>query len=262
MKLDLLEHHPSCEAHPTPVLFVHGSWHAAWCWENFLPYFAEHGYHAYALSLRGHGNSEGYEKLRWLSAARDYVADVAQIVQRLDAPPVIVGHSMGGYILQKYLETNTLPAGVLLASMPVMGTLRFGYRYALRHPWPFIKAHLSLNPWHMVATTALSKDTFFSDNMPDPETARHFSRLSGESFLAELEMMGLAPPRPNRVDTPLLVLAAEKDRVFSIAEEQATAQAYHTKAEVFQHMAHDMMLEAGWQKVAGRILDWLKERGL
>jgi pimeloyl-ACP methyl ester carboxylesterase len=39
------------ETRPAPILFVHGAWHAAWCWENFLPYFAQQGYAAYAISL-------------------------------------------------------------------------------------------------------------------------------------------------------------------------------------------------------------------
>ena len=44
----------------SPIFFVHEAWHAAWCWENFLPYFANRGYAAYAVSLRGHGTSEGH----------------------------------------------------------------------------------------------------------------------------------------------------------------------------------------------------------
>ena len=66
--------------HKAPVLFVHCAWHGAWCWENFLPYFARQGYAAHALSLRGHGTSEGRERIRWHSAANDYVADVTRIV--------------------------------------------------------------------------------------------------------------------------------------------------------------------------------------
>ena len=60
----------------------------------------------------------------------------------------------------------------------------------------------------------------------------------------------------------MLVLAAENDRVFSLAEERATAKAYNTEAYIFLKMAHDMMLEPGWQKVADKILDWLAARGL
>lgn len=44
-----------------------------------------------------------------------------------------------------------------------------------------------------------------------------------------------------------------------VAEAQATARAYRTEAEVFPNMAHDMMLEPGWRKVAERIVAWLQE---
>jgi alpha-beta hydrolase superfamily lysophospholipase len=40
------------------------------------------------------------------------------------------------------------------------------------------------------------------------------------------------------------------------------ARAYNTTVEIFPDMAHDMMLEPDWQKVADRILGWLTERGL
>jgi hypothetical protein len=40
------------------------------------------------------------------------------------------------------------------------------------------------------------------------------------------------------------------------------ARAYGTQAEFFPNMAHNMMLEAGWQSVADRMLAWLDEREL
>ncbi|MBN1137273.1 MAG: alpha/beta hydrolase, partial [Anaerolineae bacterium] len=62
--------------------------------------------------------------------------------------------------------------------------------------------------------------------------------------------------------TPLLVLGAADDRLISPSEVEATAQAYGVRAEFFPNMAHDMMLEDGWQMVADRILGWLDEQGL
>ncbi len=53
MHLEVIAREPKANAHPTPLLFVHGMWHAALCWpEHFLPYFAELGYKSYALSLQ------------------------------------------------------------------------------------------------------------------------------------------------------------------------------------------------------------------
>jgi pimeloyl-ACP methyl ester carboxylesterase len=247
---------------PSPILFVHGAWHAAWCWENFLPYFADRGYGAYAVSLRGHGASEGRDRIRWHSAAHDYVADLAQVIETLPQPPILVGHSMGGYVVQKYLETHQGAAGILLASLPVSGLLGFAVRFGLRHPWPLLKSQLLFNTWHLIGTPELAQEAFFSPEMSVEEVDRHFARLQPESFRVTFETALLNLPRADQVKTPMLVLAAGNDRVFSVAEAEATAIAYGTEAVVFPGMAHDMMLEANWRQVADGMLGWLRERGL
>jgi pimeloyl-ACP methyl ester carboxylesterase len=261
MQLEVISHVEHV-TRPNPVLFIHGAWHAAWCWENFLPYFAARGYASYAVSLRGHGASEGRNRIRWHSAAHSYVDDVAQVIRSLGKPPILVGHSMGGYVVQKYLETHSAAAGILLASIPVSGIFNFVIRYGSRHPWQFLKSLLLLNPWHMVETPALTQETFFSPQLTAEEISRHFERLQSESFKMVLETMFLNLPRPNIVKTPVHILGAANDQVFTVTEQQATAKAYGTEAVIFSDMAHDMMLEPNWRQVADRILSCLRERGL
>jgi len=60
----------------------------------------------------------------------------------------------------------------------------------------------------------------------------------------------------------MLILGAENDTIFARAEIETTARAYNAQIEFFPDTAHDMMLEADWQKVAERIIAWLKEMGL
>jgi alpha-beta hydrolase superfamily lysophospholipase len=261
MKLEVITAEAVSEARPTPILFVHGMWHGAWCWaEHFLPYFAGQGYTAHALSVRGHGDSEGRERLRWTSLA-DYVADVAQVAGGLPRPPVLVGHSMGGAIVQKYLESHQAPAAVLLAAVPPKGVIPATVRFAARHPLAFLKANLTLSMWPVVGTPALCKEFLFAASIADGELAAHFARLQDESYRAYWDMMILNLPHPRRVQTPMLVLGATDDMAVSRREVEATARAYGVPAEFFD-MAHDMMLEPGWQAVADRILGWLGERGL
>src|SRR5882757_8649207 len=103
MRLELISHVPDPALHRTPILFLHGAWHGAWCWEdNFLPYFAQQGFAAHAMSLRAHGLSDGRPHLRWISVD-DYVTDLVQVVKALPQTPIIVAHALGAYVLQKYL---------------------------------------------------------------------------------------------------------------------------------------------------------------
>jgi pimeloyl-ACP methyl ester carboxylesterase len=262
MRLELISREPSTRRSATPLLFVHGAWHAAWCWdEHFLTHFAQEGFAAHALSLRGHGASEGRERLRWARLA-DYVADVAQVVDRLGQPPVLVGHSMGGAVVQKYLETHVAPAGVLVASMPPAGVLAATLRLVRRHPILVARANLRLDMSAVVSAPDLVREVLFSSSLPEEEVRTYADRLERESYLAFLDMLGLDLPRPTRVTTPLLVLGAARDALFRVSDVEATAQAYRTDPVIFPDMGHDMMLDAGWKGVADRIVAWLGERRL
>lgn len=266
MQLELIHRSANTPVKPPPILFVHGAWHAAWCWdEYFLPYFAKKGYNVYALSLRGHGQSEG--RVRWASIA-NYVSDVASVADQLEAKhgkrPVVVGHSMGGFVVQHYLGKYSAPAGMLLASIPPRGFLPPFLRFIRHHPFAALKTLLLLNPYYMVNTLELSQKLFFSPSPPFPRDRlkRYFSLIQPESFRVAVDTQLLALPNPRKVTVPMLVLGAENDQVFTQHEVRQTAKAYRTSAEFFPNMAHDMMLELDWQAVADRMLAWLSEQKL
>jgi pimeloyl-ACP methyl ester carboxylesterase len=262
MKLEIISKHPKGEAKATPLLFVHGASLAAWCWDvHFLDFFASHGYSAHAVSLRGHGKSEGREKLKWFRVS-EYVQDVENAVGQLPSPPVLIGHSMGGLVVQKYLEKHQPPAAVLMASVPVAGILASTLRAAWRHPFIFTKANLKMSFQTMIGTPALANETHYSEGLTEEVMLSYFNQIQEESFMAFQDMLALCLPKPAKLKTPLLVLGAKLDYLFKPNEIQATAKAYGVQAEIFENMAHNMMLEARWQIVAERILGWLKEREL
>ena len=103
--LEMIDKGTVTHSHPFPMLFVHGVFHAAWCWDaNFLDFFAERGFRAVAVSLRGYGASPLSEQPLNSVTIADYVDDVRTTVETLDAEPVLVGHSYGGLVVQKYLD--------------------------------------------------------------------------------------------------------------------------------------------------------------
>ena len=261
--LEVIDKGSSSDAHPVPLLFVHGAWHGAWCWdEYFLDFFADRGYRALAVSLRGHGNSPTPRSLRACSIA-DYVDDVKSVADDLPARPVVIGHSMGGLVVQKYLESNTAPAGVLVAAIPVRGGGPAVLRYTRRHPWRALKGALTGYTMHNLDTPARARESMFSPRTPESEVARYVARFQPESQrVLYLDQTFRALPRPEKVSTPLLVLGAERDGVFTPAEVRATAAAYGTVAEIFPDMGHDMMIEPAWDAVAERIHTWLQKRAL
>ena len=259
--LELIDKGSCSDAHPTPLLFVHGGWHAAWCWgDYFLDYFADAGFRAVAVNLRGHGGSTLSKPLKSCSIA-DYVEDVGTAAAMLGIDPVLIGHSMGGFVVQKYLEDRRAPAAVLMASMPSRAAQRtaVALRIMRRHPWVTVRAYTVGGPADLVNTPRLTREHFFSTHTPEPVVEACAARLQAESSRAG----GLfVLSKPERVTTPLLVLGGEDDRAVTNDQHRATARAYGTQAEFFPDMGHNMMLEPGWQAVAERIDNWLGGQGL
>jgi len=258
MNLDVISKYPVENQQPTPLLFIHGALHGAWCWDaRFLDFFAQRGYASHAVNLRGHGKSEGRAGLRWTRIA-DFVDDVAQTVEQLPNPPILIGHSMGGFIIQKYLEGHTAPAAVLLSSP--FGLLPVALKTARRHPLVFAKLSLTLSLYPLVATPALAREAFFSDDLPEDELRAYWEQMQDDAYLAYLDMVALDRPKPEKVTTPMLVLGAGRDNMLSPRDIEATARAYNTHAEIIPDVAHDSMLDPRWQSVAERILVWLNEQ--
>jgi hypothetical protein len=168
---------------------------------------------------------------------------------------------MGGFVVQKYLESRDAPAGVLIASIPQRGTFGLTMRVMRRHPWLTTKGLLTGDSLPLVGTPELARESFFSPRVPESDVARYAARLNGESRRVALDVL-FNLPRPKRVTTPLLVLGAECDRSILPNEVRVTARAYRTEAEMFPEMGHDMMLEPGWADVAERIHIWLGTRDL
>jgi pimeloyl-ACP methyl ester carboxylesterase len=260
VKLEILSKYPANNQHPTPLLFIHGTLCAASCWDvHFLDYFAQHGFASHAVNLRGHGNSEGRGRLRWTRIA-DFVEDVTNAVRQLPSPPILIGHSMGGFITQKYLEDHDAPAAVLLSSPSPAGLLPTAIRNARRHPWVFAKVSLTFSLLPFIATPQLAGEAFLSKDLRDEEVLRYWRQMQDDSFMAFLDMVALDLPKPAKVKTPLLVLGVARDNMIAPREIEATARAYNTQAEIIPDVAHNSMLDPRWQTVADRILAWLDER--
>jgi pimeloyl-ACP methyl ester carboxylesterase len=260
--LELITREPDGPQVGAPILLVHGAWHGAWAWEEtFLPYLASRGRRVLAVSLRGHGKSPLRGSLRRVRI-RDYVDDVRRTVAAIEPAPVIVGHSMGGLVVQKLLEAPQAPAAVLLGSVPPRGPWGASFRVARRMPLTFLRANLTLSLYPLVATPSRARTVLFSRGTPVATVEGVAPRLQDESYLAYLDMLLFARPDPRKVRTPILVIGGSDDLLFPPRDARVTAKAYGTEARIIPDTGHDAMLEPRWQEAAAAMLAWLAERGV
>jgi len=244
-----------------PLLFVHGAFVGAWCWEeHFLPWFAGRGWAVHAVSFSGHGGSPGRDELDSLGLNR-YVADIAGVVATLPAPPILIGHSMGGLVVQKYLERAAAPAAVLMASVPPHGLIASALGMLFTTPHLLFALNQVMGGGQPDIDSL--RQILFHQPIAAEKLRRYWKQSQPESQRAIWDMFFYSLPDTSRVyRPPMLVLGAQYDRLISPGQVRTTADVYGTRSEIFPHMGHAMMLERDWEKVAVRIDEWLIEQGL
>jgi pimeloyl-ACP methyl ester carboxylesterase len=265
MKLEVLRARPGATpdrgADRPPLLMVHGAFAGAWCWaETFLPWFASRGWDVRALSLRGHGGSEGRERLDTFRL-RDYAEDVTSVIAGLDRPPVLVGHSMGGMVVQKVLEERATPdalaGGVLMASVPPQGLLEGAVAMASQNPSLYWTVFQVQTTGQTTAGLRPIERALFHTPPSAEAGARYAALLQGESLAAINDMTWADVPRAPIRDLPLLVMGAGEDPFVPAHLVRATAAHHGVDPILFPGIGHAMMLDAGWEKVAETLEDWL-----
>ena len=233
------------------LLLVHGTSHGAWCWENWLVTLAQAGWEVHALALRNHPPSRAVDDAVFRERLRvaDYAADVACVARELGCPCVVVGHSMGGIVVQDFAQRHVREGGklagmILVAAVP---------------PGP-------LGPLRQAALTTTRV------YLPPPETARELyfhdvdpavfrwaaAQFCGASpsVLNEYSLGSGLPIDPAPLTFPKLVLTAGQDRTV-VPKDRSLADYYGADHAHFPDMGHDMMLERDWRAVLDVVRNWL-----
>jgi pimeloyl-ACP methyl ester carboxylesterase len=243
--LEVLEGPPGDPTRP-PLLFVHGLGHGAWCWQHWMPAAAEAGYPTYAVSLRGHAGSSG--RLR-TALLRHYVDDVVRTATALPRPAVLVGHSMGGLVVQQALARYAAVAGVLVSPVPAHPALASLRTIARQHPLDALGIVVG-------RSLPLRPEYLFGELAPD-DARRQADRCGPESPVVQYQLLLHRPASPPLGGAPVLVLGTPDDRLVPIRGMRATARRYRAELREFPGMGHDLMLDARWREPLDAMLGWL-----
>jgi pimeloyl-ACP methyl ester carboxylesterase len=245
-----------------PLLFVHGSYCAAWVWaETFLPYFARAGFASYAVSLRGHGDSGGDVTLASLD---DYIQDVRAAIAHLGGRCILVGHSMGGIVAQHCLgEGDEVAALVLLSSVPPSGLGSSAVNLMMASPELMLQFGMLQSLGPAAVSGDMIRKAILSDSTPDAEVARLLPRFQSESQRISLDLMNPPPPRRPANARPVLVLGGGRDPMIPRSALRETVRYFDADLEILEGAPHGLMLDpAWWRPAADSILSWLAEKGL
>lgn len=242
------------------MVFVHGAWHGAWCWEeNFLPFFTKNGFECYAFDLPNHGLSRHQKGINKHRVA-DYVDYLKQVLAEINRPTILVGHSMGGYIIQQYLQENDCAAAILLASVPSEPVWRLLLKMTQANPLAMFKAFIGLNLAHLMNTPKKARQFLFSPSLPEEKVKAYTNLMSSESMRVIVFDFLFSKLNKRKNQTyPILVQCAENDEIVSIAENQGIADFQNADFIKIKDLAHDVMLDTNWELSATSILHWLKE---
>ncbi len=256
----------------TPVVFIHGLWLHADSWSAWVEKFQAAGYEPQAPGWPGDGETVEATRAQPESVAgygiNEVVAHYAGIVKALDQPPVLVGHSFGGLIVQRLLGEGLGAAGVAIDAAPIKGVLLL--------PVSSLKvASIALKkPSNKKRAVALTEEEFrygFGNAIPAEESKELFDRWAIPSPgkpLFEAAWANFAPKSPAKVNThnstraPLLLTAGGQDHTVPASITRSTLKLYRHSTAVtdirdFPDRGHSLCIDHGWEEVADAVLVWL-----
>jgi pimeloyl-ACP methyl ester carboxylesterase len=116
------------------IVLIHGMYQNNHSWEKWKAYFEQKGYTVYAPSYPYHAGTPQYlhenidPKLVYLTF-KPVLEYMTAFVDSLPEKPIIVGHSIGGLIMQKLVEADKAALGIALAPANHPKVSVFNWRY-------------------------------------------------------------------------------------------------------------------------------------
>lgn len=213
----------------------------------------------WALDQRGHGRSPGPRG--HFARFAQFLADVAALRRRaaaeLPAPQVLLGHSLGGLVVLRYLQSAPLGVAGAVVTSPWIAT-------AMRAPaWKLAAARVladvapGLGMSTGLDTTLLSTDPSVGDAANrDP---LYHQRMTPRAWREILAAQAAVVAERDRVVTPLLMLLAGDDRIVSSAAARELGTALPEPAEIVEYegMYHEILNERDRARVLADLGAWL-----
>jgi pimeloyl-ACP methyl ester carboxylesterase len=254
------------------VMLIHGAWLTPASWDRFRERLESAGMTVTAPAwpyLEGTADEirEAPDPRLAKLGLREITDHYAALIKAMTHPPILIGHSFGGLIVQLLADRGLGAAVVAIDPTPPFGVPA--------HPlaiWTSLGVFTAFNSWSRVLRMSLRGfSTGFAQTLPEDEKldayARYIVPTPGRIFFQAVLGIG-AKVRWNNPDRPpLLLIAGEKDRTVPAPMVRSTYRKQirspsPTAFRAFSGRSHWLCNEQGWQDVADFALGWAREQSI
>ncbi|MEX2578070.1 MAG: alpha/beta fold hydrolase [Verrucomicrobiales bacterium] len=250
------------------IVLIHGMWSRPEVLEPLRRHLAGCGHRVFAPALPGH-DQENPPEADWLGkiSIAEYVESVERFIddKKLESPPILIGHSMGGLIAQLVASRRTVGAVVLMNSAGPAG---------VNHIYP-TAAWTTLNVlampffWRRTHRPSFRRARYGLFNRVPAERTReiHESLVpeSGRCFFEVvfwfLDPKGTTRVAPETLAAPILILSGGKDRIIKGAVAEKLSRLYPaTDTRYYPDNGHWFCEESGRDRIFADIETWIDDR--
>ena len=258
-----------------PVLFVHGLWLLAGSWQRWADVFEAADYAPIAADWPGDPATPKAARANPEAFAGNSIGTILShletIVGALDCKPILIGHSMGGLLVQMLAAKVGAPATVAISPAPFRGVLPLPLS-ALRSAFPVLSN--PLNARRAVQLTPAQFRYGFANTVTETQASRLYADHHVPAPGRPLFQAGLANlnpwtearvPRRAENRGPLLVIAAGKDHTVPAAVSRAAFRIQKrnpsaTELVSLPDAGHSLVIDNGWETVARKTLDFIEDQ--
>jgi pimeloyl-ACP methyl ester carboxylesterase len=250
------------------IVFITGTFIGNNCWDEWISYFESEGYNciapawpyknAPAEELRNRPVNDPIA-LNTIASLTDHFAD---IIYALPYKPILVGHSLGGLIVQLLLQRELGAAGIAIHSFPPRGVNLFRLSF-LRAIWETMMLFtssretylLSFRKWKYVFANGLTceeqKELYYKYVIPESK------KIIRDTFKCSTHINFKKP------HVPLLFTSGGNDKLIPASLNLSNYKKYisdHSMTDYKEFKDHNHLIfgQPAWEEEADFILYWLQ----
>ncbi len=233
------------------VLIAHGIGEHSGRYEHVGDYLVSRGYAVSSFDQRGFGGSTG--RRAYVEQFDHYLDDVADQLEHLPNPTILLGHSLGGLMALAYTLSPRPSPDLLVLSAPALDAnvdpIRRGLAKVLGRFAPKVEIPNSIKG-HQLSSDPTVGEAYFNDPLVHTKTT---TRLGMEI----LRVMDETQARLSQLDVPTLVIHGSMDSVVSPAFSAPLAELPTVERVLLPGFAHECFNDVEKDKALATVADWL-----